>query len=194
MLQIIWLLYFTSEEDSLLLHLFNSSSSNTFSRGASHARRPTNGSGRNGAPNLGMSNNNSAQQQQTTYNANSSYPKQNNANGSLINGGMSQADLSSGQQMANGTPGGEEMGQAMSENGGAGGSTTGTQEYTLRARALYAYNASPDDPNEISFGKGEMLDIVDNTGKWWQARKADGTKGIIPSNCSSFLPLLGRTC
>lgn len=52
---------------------------------------------------------------------------------------MSSADLSGGQ-MANGTPGGEEGmgGQAMSENGGGGGSTTGTQEYTLRARALYA--------------------------------------------------------
>ena len=92
-----------------------------------------------------MSNNsNSAQQQQSTYNANSSYPKANNANGSLINGGMSSADLSGGQ-MANGTPGGEEGmgGQAMSENGGGGGSTTGTQEYTLRARALYACQSRP---------------------------------------------------
>lgn len=43
-------------------------------------------------------------------------------------------------------------------------------------------SASPDDPNEISFTKGEILDILDNSGKWWQARKNDNTKGIVPSN------------
>jgi hypothetical protein len=37
--------------------------------------------------------------------------------------------------------------------------------------------ASPDDPNELSFSKGEMLDILDKTGKWWQAKKSDGTVG-----------------
>lgn len=37
--------------------------------------------------------------------------------------------------------------------------------------------ASPDDPNEISFSKGEILDIVDKTGKWWQAKRTDGTTG-----------------
>lgn len=37
--------------------------------------------------------------------------------------------------------------------------------------------ASPDDPNEISFTKGEILDIVDKQGKWWQAKKGDGTIG-----------------
>ena len=35
-----------------------------------------------------------------------------------------------------------------------------------RARALYAYQASADDPNEISFAKGEMLDVLDQSGKW----------------------------
>ena len=39
--------------------------------------------------------------------------------------------------------------------------------------------ASPDDPNEISFSRGEILDIVDNTGKWWQAEKEDGTAGSM---------------
>jgi hypothetical protein len=37
--------------------------------------------------------------------------------------------------------------------------------------------ASPDDPNEISFVKGEILDILDKSGKWWQARKSDGAVG-----------------
>jgi SHO1 osmosensor len=42
--------------------------------------------------------------------------------------------------------------------------------------------ASADDPNEISFVKGEILDIVDNRSNWWQAnwwqaKKSDGTVG-----------------
>jgi len=54
--------------------------------------------------------------------------------------------------------------------------------YGYRAQAMYSYTASVDDPNELSFTKGEMMDIVDNQGKWWQARKADGSIGIVPSN------------
>jgi SHO1 osmosensor len=68
--------------------------------------------------------------------------------------------------------------------------------YPYKAKALYACacqngpafafdlktyhtidTASPDDPNEISFSKGEVLDIIDKNGKWWQARKEDGTVG-----------------
>jgi hypothetical protein len=40
-----------------------------------------------------------------------------------------------------------------------------------------ADTADPLDPNEISFSKGEILDIIDNTEKWWRARKQDGTSG-----------------
>ncbi|KAI8642451.1 hypothetical protein BD408DRAFT_416554 [Parasitella parasitica] len=51
-----------------------------------------------------------------------------------------------------------------------------------QATALHDYQGSPDDPNELSFEKGESLDILDKRGNWWQARKVDGTTGIVPSN------------
>ncbi|KAI8075898.1 uncharacterized protein B0P05DRAFT_546854 [Gilbertella persicaria] len=51
-----------------------------------------------------------------------------------------------------------------------------------QATALHDYQASPEDPNELSFSKHETLEILDKRGNWWQARKQDGTTGIVPSN------------
>ena len=33
------------------------------------------------------------------------------------------------------------------------------------------------DPSELSFQRGDILDILDRSGKWWEARKLDGTQG-----------------
>ncbi|KAI8074071.1 hypothetical protein BC940DRAFT_329614 [Gongronella butleri] len=52
----------------------------------------------------------------------------------------------------------------------------------VQATALHAYQANPEDPNEMSFDKDESLEILDRKGNWWQARKEDGTTGIVPSN------------
>ncbi|KAI8095141.1 hypothetical protein BDF21DRAFT_405275 [Thamnidium elegans] len=52
----------------------------------------------------------------------------------------------------------------------------------IMATALHPYQANPDDPNELSFVKEEVLEILNKSGNWWQAKKLDGTIGIVPSN------------
>lgn len=60
--------------------------------------------------------------------------------------------------------------------------TSPVLEYNERVEALHEYRANPEDPSELSFDRGDILEIVDRRGNWWQARKADGSTGIIPSN------------
>ncbi|EJC98677.1 uncharacterized protein FOMMEDRAFT_23494 [Fomitiporia mediterranea MF3/22] len=208
---ILWVLYFTSEEDSLTLHIFNSMGTGGLSP---PSRRRRGGRG------------------QSMHMAGNGYT------GSYAGGGIGPGDvpydtkIGSGVGMdmnmnarSNGSlgpTGGASIGAATRSLGptgsisgvqstgvpdtvgassplmgsgnagvGAGGGMSSPEPSAaidsavvpeFRAKALYAYKASPDDANEISFDKNDILEILDKQGKWWQAKKADGSVGIAPSN------------
>ena len=49
--------------------------------------------------------------------------------------------------------------------------------------ALYSFNSG--NPEELTFQKGDLLDIIDqpeDDPDWWEARKANGSTGLIPRN------------
>ncbi|KAF9229025.1 hypothetical protein BS17DRAFT_722283 [Gyrodon lividus] len=218
---ILWVLYFTSEEDSLALHLFNSlgtggltpPSRRRRTRGPSVHNMATNGYAANYSSGGGIGSHDMPYDPAGKMGGGIGAPGVRSQN-SFVGGGsidgaaprslgpaagagsiQSTPNVAPGPLVGADTtmgPGSPLMGAGAAGVGAGGGlnapnSTTPEpapeqESYFYKAKTLYAYTASPDDPNEISFTKGEILDIVDKQGKWWQAKKVDGTIGIAPSN------------
>jgi SHO1 osmosensor len=223
MCNILWVLYFTSEEDSLALHIFNSMGTGgltppsrrrrTRTQSSMHNIQSGNGYTTNYSSGGGIGSNDAYDPAKAGSGAfgstNNVIRSQNSFQGSL-NDGMARSVGGTGagsihnQPSGAGSIGGADNGPSsplmagIGAGGSGGASATEANPpvdvYSYKAKALYACKshlrnltlpftdilpdvANPEDPNEISFQKGEILDIVDKQGKWWQAKKGDGSLG-----------------
>ena len=50
-----------------------------------------------------------------------------------------------------------------------------------RVRAVYRYVRDPNNGDELSFVKGEVLEAWDKVPGWWNAKKRSGEVGVVPS-------------
>ncbi|OBZ68393.1 High osmolarity signaling protein SHO1 [Grifola frondosa] len=215
---ILWVLFFTSEEDSLAFHIFNSLGTGGLTPPSRRRRTRT-----TSVMNMGNANGYTAGYGSGGINPMYDTKMTGSMGGNSFRPGSMEAGVQrSGTGSVNNLPSGGgpgSIGGADSNVGptsplmgsgaagvGAGGgpgpgspgptadTTSATENHVYRAKALYSCEhlpchfilvvtffgsdtASSDDPNEISFSKGELLEIVDKQGKWWQAKKTDGSVG-----------------
>ncbi|KAJ9112100.1 hypothetical protein QFC22_006400 [Naganishia vaughanmartiniae] len=188
---IIWLLWLSSEEDTFL-HRTIFSSTMTSARApvaGGHQQQPyidgrpvSYGGGGAGAGDSG-----GAAGQEDPYAAHgTTYPPGMNGYHAAPLGTPVRV-VTREREYANAVGAGGPVGSTTMTTGAIAGTSLGQShpsmasdgQYKLRAKALYAYTASPDDPNEVSFVKGEVLDIMDASGKWWQCRNQNGQVGNV---------------
>ena len=79
----------------------------------------------------------------------------------------------------------EEVGPESSDAtpGPAAATPSREKSFVCGVISLYAFNSG--NPEELAFQKGDLMDIIDqpqDDPDWWEARKSDGTTGLVPRN------------
>ena len=67
--------------------------------------------------------------------------------------------------------------------GGTGGGAGKHKSFVCGVVSLYSFNSG--NPEELPFEKGDLMDIIDqppDDPDWWEARKTDGSTGLVPRN------------
>ncbi|ORX36442.1 hypothetical protein BD324DRAFT_651682 [Kockovaella imperatae] len=170
---LIWILYLTSEEGTLFHNLLSFGGRGGASVGPRHSVRTPKGV--------------------ANYEADSGLGAgvASSGNGNITgqNGGAYASVPAANTAIPYGSAGPEHGAPQFGQVGDLSGQPTDTVQHPTvqRAKAMYAYNANPDDPNEVSFAKGDLLEVIDNTGKWFQVRTPSGQTGIAPSNYLTML-------
>ncbi|XP_068687144.1 SH2/SH3 adapter protein NCK1-like [Montipora foliosa] len=80
------------------------------------------------------------------------------------------------------------------EDNSKSGKLTAKKAVLHKVRTLY--NFDPKNPEELSFKKDEILDVIekpDDDPEWWIARKQDGSCGLVPRNYIVIVDSDGET-
>ncbi|KAG2184423.1 hypothetical protein INT43_000332 [Umbelopsis isabellina] len=203
-MQFLWVFVFGSHEDSYIATAANGNgrnggmhSGNGLGLGAGNGNVLNNGTGNGNGHGMGFgaaaaaapaffAGNRAEKEELESKNAGQSmplgnvgYPEMNGQNGGVYQANHPAQTLAPAGAGAG--AGAAAAGVGSAPSGGVSGSASPLQ-YNEQVTALHAYQANPDDATELSFAKGENLEVVERKGNWWQARKEDGTIGIVPSN------------
>ena len=177
MIQIVWIFYFGSTPNAVPRAYLDSFALHKDHRASQGGRGMTNGCS-SGRPDTSISSN--VPPQMYTSAQLGGFETSSPVAG--FPGGAAGAERSSSQPRFGNNPTNNNLGGTGLSSEPTAGEVVAPTEYPYRAKAIYSYEANPDDANEISFSKHEILEVSDVSGRWWQAKKETGETGIAPSN------------